>query len=223
MARRTAFSLIELLVVIAIISLLISILTPSLSRARQQAKATVCLSTMHEFMKGLVAYGSDYSFALPPARFESAPDSGYYHGWAEALYRSLYNADDVPLDHDFPVMANQGDRYKLWVCKENAKLFETSGHFRVYDVAWAAGSLEGINHRLPLLTDANPAVTDPEDVRRSDIPRLHIAGLEGEAYIDERHYGGANYAFNDGHAERSTRLKEDLALDWDLNPKTPNR
>jgi prepilin-type processing-associated H-X9-DG protein len=51
----------------------------------------------------------------------------------------------------------------------------------------------------------------------------HIAGLAGEAYIDERHYGGANFVFNDGHAIRDTSLKEKLAEDWDLDPETPNQ
>jgi prepilin-type N-terminal cleavage/methylation domain-containing protein/prepilin-type processing-associated H-X9-DG protein len=227
--RRSSFTLIELLVVIAIISMLISILTPSLSRARQQAKSTVCMATLSEMMKVIVAYGNDYDFALPPMRYEAVPEGSspgstlVYHGWAEALYQSMYGDDDYSYDDDFPVMRNLHGRFPFWVCKENEQFSDTTGHYRVYGFAWSKGSLDEVDHRLPLITDANPEVVDPNDLRRSDIPAIHIAGLEGEAYIDERHYGGANYAYRDGHVERSTTLKQRLAEDWDLDPETENR
>jgi prepilin-type N-terminal cleavage/methylation domain-containing protein/prepilin-type processing-associated H-X9-DG protein len=221
--RRSAFTLIELLVVIGIISLLISMLTPSLSRARQQAKATVCLARLSEVMKGLTAYAGDYDFALPPMRYEVRRDSGIYHGWAEALYESLYQDRDYAMTENFPVQRNREGRFKLFMCHEAEPKESSSGHYRAYDVAWSRGSLDAVKARLPLIVDANPLVTLSEDLLRSDVPRERIAGLEGEAYIHERHYGGANFAFNDGHAERSTKLKEQLAEDWDLNPDTPNQ
>jgi prepilin-type N-terminal cleavage/methylation domain-containing protein/prepilin-type processing-associated H-X9-DG protein len=222
-ARPPAFTLIELLVVIAIISLLISILTPSLSRARQQAKGVHCLTRMAEFGKGLAAYSADYEFLLPPMRYEARPSTGVYHGWAEALYRSMYSDDDYAFDEHFPVQRNREGRYELWQCKDAQPLQDSTGHYRVYEITWNLGSLDKVKARLPLLMDANPEVTDSQDLLRSDIPRERIAGLLGEAFIHERHYGGTNFMFNDGHAIRSTKLKEELAEDWDLDPDTPNR
>lgn len=223
--RRSSFTLIELLVVVAIIALLISILTPSLGRARQQAKATHCLTRMSEFMKGLAAYSSDHDFLLPPAVYHVDPNNvaSARHGWAEALYRYMYDDTDYDPNANFPVQRNDKGRFELWSCKEGQPLQNSTGHYRVYEINWLRGSLDRAKHRLPLITDANPRVTDPNDLLISFIPRLHIAGLEGEAYIDERHYGGSNYAFSDGHAERSTSLREHLAEDWDLDPNTPNQ
>jgi prepilin-type processing-associated H-X9-DG protein len=51
--------LIELLVAIAIIALLISILLPSLSKAREQAKKVVCASTLSGFGKGFALYADN--------------------------------------------------------------------------------------------------------------------------------------------------------------------
>jgi len=220
---RPSFTLIELLVVIGIISLLISVLTPSLSRARQQAKATVCLTRLSEFMKGLTAYAGDTDFQLPPMTYKlQDTEDSKLHGWAEVLYTYLYQDRDYAWDEDFPVQRNHKGRYELWVCKEGVPMADSTGHYRVYELSWLKGSLDSVKARLPLITDANPEVEDPNDLRLSCIPKEHIAGLQGEAYIDERHYGGANYAFNDGHAVRSTSLKEQLAEDWDLDPNTPN-
>jgi prepilin-type N-terminal cleavage/methylation domain-containing protein/prepilin-type processing-associated H-X9-DG protein len=60
-----AFTLIELLVVVAIIALLISILLPSLQRARDQAKTAVCLSNGKQFALSVLYYAEDRNDHLP--------------------------------------------------------------------------------------------------------------------------------------------------------------
>lgn len=63
--NRLSFTLIELLVVIAIIAILASMLLPALSRARQQAKSTQCVSNLGQIYKGLAMYVGDNRDFIP--------------------------------------------------------------------------------------------------------------------------------------------------------------
>ena len=65
-ARRAlpAFTLVELLVVVSTIGLLISILVPALSRARFQARLTVCGGNLRQLGVGVAAYAVDQG-AIP--------------------------------------------------------------------------------------------------------------------------------------------------------------
>ncbi|MBI5864471.1 MAG: prepilin-type N-terminal cleavage/methylation domain-containing protein [Planctomycetes bacterium] len=63
-----AFTLIELLVVVAIIALLISILLPTLSAARAQARSAKCLANLHSLGQGLTLYTNEYRDILVPGR-----------------------------------------------------------------------------------------------------------------------------------------------------------
>ena len=65
MRKRNGFTLIELLVVVAIISLLVSILVPSLRRAKDMAKAVVCATNLKHIGLGYHFYGQDNDGWLP--------------------------------------------------------------------------------------------------------------------------------------------------------------
>ncbi|HNO78049.1 MAG TPA: type II secretion system protein [Phycisphaerae bacterium] len=56
---RSGFTLVELLVVVSIIALLVAILLPSLSKARQQAKRLACLANIRGIAQASLTYSSD--------------------------------------------------------------------------------------------------------------------------------------------------------------------
>jgi prepilin-type N-terminal cleavage/methylation domain-containing protein len=77
MARRgfRAFTLIELLVVVAIIALLVSILIPSLARAREQTKTLICKTRLSELYHGHALYAADNRSLFPDV------DQWLWPGW----------------------------------------------------------------------------------------------------------------------------------------------
>ena len=66
MKRNKGFTLVELLVVIAIIALLLSILMPSLSKARDQARNIKCKNNMHQIGLAMFLYSSGNNERIIP-------------------------------------------------------------------------------------------------------------------------------------------------------------
>ena len=71
--NRRSFTLVELLVVIAIIAVLAALLLPVLGRAKESARATVCLSNLHQVGVALQIYVPENNNKMPVMR-DVVPD-----------------------------------------------------------------------------------------------------------------------------------------------------
>jgi len=75
--ERRGFTMIELLTVTAIVALLMSLLLPSLSAARDAARRVACLSNTRQLVTAWTVYANDHQgHAMPLAYFEFADTRG---------------------------------------------------------------------------------------------------------------------------------------------------
>lgn len=126
--RRAGFTLVELLVVIGIIGLLISILMPALSKARQAAWAATCQSNMRQIGMGFSIYANENSGQIPDPGNDGDPldpilmaDRQGWHSemlWINAVCRATlgHSYSDIQEGHGgFARIPIDGDHHIL-VC-----------------------------------------------------------------------------------------------------------
>ncbi len=118
MKPRPAFTLIELLVVIAIIALLVSILMPSLQKAKEMAKNVVCMSNQRSVVLAMVLYTEDHDDQYP---YNTGGQLENWHtlNWAMKVGRIADDPNLLPNDFDDPdpdaVFSRIKDGYRICI------------------------------------------------------------------------------------------------------------
>ena len=187
MFRRRAFTLIELLVVIAIIMLLASLLLPSLQRAQELARRSLCLSQLRHLAIGWRTYVNEHDGVLP------SPTTG--GGWI-----------DGGNDHDairngllFPYVGSVG----MYHCPS-----DRSYHVRTYSLSDALGGgwpeCNPVYRLDDVLIPADTLVFGEENDPRGSNWSSWVLFASGDLWLDwvvAWHDDGSNFSFADGHAE----------------------
>ena len=76
MRRRHAFTLVELLVVIGVIAVLIALLMPALSGAREQANRAKCLATLRSMHQAAMMHALEHRGYMPVAGTQGTRQAG---------------------------------------------------------------------------------------------------------------------------------------------------
>ena len=208
MTRRKAlsFTLIELLVVVAIIAILMSILLPALSAARDSSYRVLCASNLRQVSSILISYAGDSGEWIPNGVSYSSDYSGVAHGYWNGIVKASYSGDDSgfwrvmhcayalkigvgPALDSSQTPYTYGMRYYLSSSNPDAFMNLGKGSSPKGLSLWSSAS-------------SYPLVADSIKLEGGTTP-YQCAALDG-ARVHIRHSEGAEMLFADGHAEHKT-------------------
>lgn len=205
MSRRSkAFSLVELLTVIGVIAVIVSMLMPTLARARRQAEAVQCAAQLRALGQAFHMYAGQFDGNLPNWSGWHVPggdgigDDAPGPGWMEKLaplfaqpLSAAYKCPAFPVEH--PMNYFLSVRYAAVSGRENLKLAEIrrSSEFVL------SGDCTQPN-LYPAFFGISPHLLD--DCDKDD------ATQEGIVFDDQNggrnmHPGGNNVLFADDHVQ----------------------
>jgi len=199
MRKIKGFTLIELLVVIAIIAILAAILFPVFARAREKARQASCLNNQKQWALAWHMYVQDYDEAIPAHCPKVNTNGGYYWAWDRLWFMVL-----EPYVKNREIRYCPSDNYRGGY---GINYGYNCCYLRNVDWGYAAGAI-----KLSEIT--RPSQTIMAGETKQGLYVLYNPTVTSYAwgYAYDRHNGGANYSFCDGHAKWISEME--LVGNW---------
>ena len=197
------FTLIELLVVIAIIAILAAIIFPVFSSVRENARRTACLSNEKQLGLAFTQYTQDFDELLPSQ--SCGPAGANKMGWI--LYSTFGTVGTDPV-YD----VTQGSIYsyvkskQLYLCPDDGAGKSAGNSYATNScLAGANACSVGVDTGKSLAAITSPTQTmllcEEIDAAGQNSATDDAYFLLGANTLQNRHRGGCNIAFVDGHAK----------------------
>lgn len=209
MERRKGFTLIELLVVVAIIAILAAMLLPALSQAREKARATVCLNNLKQLGLAFIMYLDNHDEYFPI----QGDSSDFSSIWAKTLVKeNLITDGNIFICPTFFPITKKAYPYFAFTTDLNCDDFNWAYVHYGYntllgrDPSWASPI---VYKRLPqvqkpaetiLLGDSAYNLDDQSNRPSYVLNTGSVITATPLNMISDRHSGGANILWVDGHA-----------------------
>lgn len=211
MKKQKAFTLIELLVVVAIIALLIAILLPSLSRARELAKRTVCSSNLRGVGQGAYIYAADNEEWFMSHYFEPTPSIGNVWNKNAVDFEGTMGSGGADWNGQVPISERPNETTGTNNTHPSRSLFllvvagqATPGSFICPSTADAEDPLRNFG------SDKEPGVSGPSSAAQPGVNRFDFIGYSSLSYGYQNPFGP--------RAQPRTTLDTRLALAADKGP-----
>ena len=218
--RKQGFTLIELLVVVAVMSLLIGVLLPSLSVAREATRQTLCLSNLRNVVLGVRMYAQEHNDWLPPAEPERREFPDFRHWFMNA--ELLRNFALEPRLDEAGLPAGPPKSETILICPSQSEPTRwRDGTELDFALGYAANGTWGLGGRPDHLEHrrtnefANPERTLAfVDARGLEVaPGIVLYKGCPKDNFEFRHRDQVNAGFLDGHAAAVGRDKVPLGMD----------
>lgn len=195
---RSAFTLLELLVVLAIISVLASIVLPSMRRGRETARNIQCLSRLRALATAHMEYLQEYDVFPYMNKDSKEHDDGAWQ-YNYLIFDGTANSRKSGFEHNFGPLVHEGviDNIETLFCPVQTHPWHrlatqfnpwpVKDEFRFLDTRAGYGRRYHLSGKSIARLRGNPAFL-------ADV--LHMPSV-----IETSHVDGVNAAYIDGHAQ----------------------